>query len=182
MREVQGAAVVNQLLDTVDHGARLGREFLDARQAGAGDRLIARHDQPGQAGLLVQRLEDRHRGHGGAVRVGDDALRSVVGVAGEVDLADDQGTSGSLRQADELSMTTAPAAANRGACTRDMVAPAENKAMSSPDGSAVSLFSTSISWPRYVSFLPSDRAEAKNRTEVAGNSRCSSRARITWPT
>jgi hypothetical protein len=92
------------------------------------------------------------------------------------------GTSGSFRQADELSTTTAPAAANRGACTRDIVAPAENSAMSSPDGSAVSAFSTSISWPRKVSFLPSDRGEAKNRTEVAGKSRSSSSARITWPT
>jgi hypothetical protein len=64
------------------------------------------------------------------------------------------GTSGSLRQAEELSTTTAPAAANRGACTRDIVAPAENSAMSMPLGSAVSASSTSISWPRNVSFLP----------------------------
>ena len=68
------------------------------------------------------------------------------------------------------------------ACTRDMVAPAENSAMSRPEGSAVSLFSTSISWPRNVSFLPSDRAEAKNRTELAGKSRSSRSLRMTWPT
>jgi demethylspheroidene O-methyltransferase len=55
------------------------------------------------------------------------------------------GTSTSLRQAEELSITTAPAAAKRGACTRDMVAPAENNAMSKPRGSAVSASSTSIS-------------------------------------
>ena len=54
------------------------------------------------------------------------------------------GTSGSLRHAEELSTTTAPAAANRGACTRDMVAPAEKSAISSPDGSAVSASSISI--------------------------------------
>jgi hypothetical protein len=84
-----------------------------------------------------------------------------------------------LRQAEELSTTTAPAAAKRGACTRDIVAPAENSAMSRPDGSAVSLFSTSISWPRKGIFLPSERAEAKNRTLVAGKSRSSSSARIT---
>jgi hypothetical protein len=87
-----------------------------------------------------------------------------------------------LRHAEELSTTTAPAAANRGACARDIVAPAENSAISSPDGSAVSLFSTSISWPPKVSFLPSERAEAKNRTELAGKLRSSSRARMTWPT
>jgi hypothetical protein len=55
------------------------------------------------------------------------------------------GTSGSLRQAEELSITTTPAAANRGAWTRDIVAPAENSAMSRPLGSAVSESSTSIS-------------------------------------
>ena len=54
--------------------------------------------------------------------------------------------------------------------------------MSSPVGSAVSASSTSISWPRNGSFLPSDRAEAKNRTLVAGKSRSSSSVRITWPT
>ena len=92
------------------------------------------------------------------------------------------GTSGSLRKADELSMTIAPAAANRGACTRDIVAPAENNAMSTPLGSAVSASSTSICCPRNSSFLPCDRAEAKNRTAVAGKSRSSSSVRITWPT
>ena len=34
-------------------------------------------------------------------------------------------------------MTVTPAAAKRGASSRDDVAPAENKAMSSPDGSAI---------------------------------------------
>ena len=42
------------------------------------------------------------------------------------------GTSGSIRQADELSITVAPAAATRGASARDAVAPAENRAMSRP--------------------------------------------------
>ena len=42
------------------------------------------------------------------------------------------GTSGSMRQADELSITVAPAAATRGARARDAVAPAENRARSSP--------------------------------------------------
>ena len=36
--------------------------------------------------------------------------------------------------------------------------------MSRPAGSAVSASSTSISWPRNGSFLPCERAEAKNRT------------------
>ena len=42
------------------------------------------------------------------------------------------GTSGSMRQADELSMTMAPAAATRGASSRDVAPPAENRTMSRP--------------------------------------------------
>ena len=42
------------------------------------------------------------------------------------------GTSGSLRHAEELSTTTAPAAANLGAYSREAVAPAENTAISMP--------------------------------------------------
>ena len=92
------------------------------------------------------------------------------------------GTWSSLRHADELSITVTPAAANRGAWTRDIVAPAENTAMSRPVGSAVSASSTSISWPRNGSLRPCERADAKNRTLVAGKSRSSSNLRITWPT
>ena len=54
------------------------------------------------------------------------------------------GTSGSIRHADELSMTIAPAAANFGASSRDEVAPDENRAMSRPVGSAVAASSTVI--------------------------------------
>ncbi len=92
------------------------------------------------------------------------------------------GTSGSLRHADELSITVTPAAANRGACTFDIAPPAENNAMSRPVGSAVSASSTSISWPRNGSLRPCERAEAKKRTDEAGKSRSSSSVRITWPT
>ena len=42
------------------------------------------------------------------------------------------GTSGSMRQAEELSITVAPAAATRSARARDVVAPAENSARSRP--------------------------------------------------
>ena len=41
-----------------------------------------------------------------------------------------RGTSGSIRQAEELSMTVAPACATTGARARDVVLPAENRAMS----------------------------------------------------
>ncbi len=71
------------------------------------------------------------------------------------------GTSGSMRNADELSMTIAPAAANFAANARDEVAPAENRAMSSPVGSAVSASSTTTSVPFHGKVVPAERADAK---------------------
>src|SRR5918995_3064718 len=73
------------------------------------------------------------------------------------------GTSGSMRHADELSMTTAPAAANLGASSLDDVAPAENRAMSRPDTSAVAASSTVISASPQGSVVPAERADAKYR-------------------
>src|SRR4051812_26842085 len=87
------------------------------------------------------------------------------------------GTSGSIRQADELSMTTAPAAATRGANTRDADAPFENNAMSSPENEAVSVSSTTISSSPHGSRRPADRAEAKYRIDEAGNPRDASSVR-----
>ena len=57
------------------------------------------------------------------------------------------GTSGSIRKAEELSTTSAPAAAKRGAWAREVVAPAEKSAMSIPVGSAVEASSTTTSRP-----------------------------------
>ena len=67
----------------VDQLARPGRrpprtwlvELVDAGEPAAGDRLVgATTTSRVEPGLVVQRLEHRHRGHRGAVRVGDDAL------------------------------------------------------------------------------------------------------------
>ena len=71
------------------------------------------------------------------------------------------GTSGSIRKAEELSITVTPAAAKRGASARDVAAPAENRAMSSPRGSARAASSTVISPPRHGSVVPAERADAK---------------------
>ena len=71
------------------------------------------------------------------------------------------GTSGSIRQADELSITTTPAAAKRGASTRDAAPPAENSAISRPEGSASALSSTATSAPFHGSVVPAERADAK---------------------
>src|SRR4051812_15173571 len=57
------------------------------------------------------------------------------------------GMAGSLRNALELSTTITPASTNRGTSARDVVAPAENSAMSSPAGSAVAASSTTTSRP-----------------------------------
>ena len=73
------------------------------------------------------------------------------------------GTSGSIRQAEELSTTIAPAAATLGAAAREAVFPLENRARSRPEKSAVSVSSTVISVPCQSRVRPADRAEAKNR-------------------
>src|SRR4051794_3349960 len=92
------------------------------------------------------------------------------------------GTSGSIRQAEELSTTRTPASANRGASAREVVAPAEKTAMSSPLGSAFSASSTTTSRSPQVRVVPADRAEAKNRSSPTGKSRSSRTWRITAPT
>ncbi len=93
-----------------------------------------------------------------------------------------RGTSGSIRQAEELSMTTAPAAANRGASSRDAAAPAEKRATSTPVGSAVAASSTTTSTPPVPSRRPTDRSDANRRMSSKGKFRSSRMARITVPT
>src|SRR5699024_8334622 len=95
------------------------------------------------------------------------------------------GISGSLRKADELSITVAPAAAKRSACAREVAPPAENSAMSIPARSAsevAATSSTTMSSPRKGRVVPAERAEAKKRTFSAGKSRSSRSRRMTTPT
>ena len=92
------------------------------------------------------------------------------------------GTSGSIRQALELSMTTAPASANRGAWAREPVAPAENSAIWMPAGSAVATSSTTISRPSTSIVEPAERAVANRRSSRIGNARSTRMSRITVPT
>ncbi|CAB5067011.1 unannotated protein [freshwater metagenome] len=65
-------------------------------------------------------------------------LRKACGLTS----ATTSGTCGSIRQAEELSTTIAPAAATCGANSRELVAPLENSAMSMPEKSAVAVSST----------------------------------------
>ena len=63
------------------------------------------------------------------------------------------------------------ASAQAGAIAREVVAPAENSAMSSPVGSAVIASSTVISRSPNGSTVPAERLEAKNRTSSTGPSK-----------
>ena len=92
------------------------------------------------------------------------------------------GTSGSLRQALELSTTIAPAAATRGAHSLDVEPPLENRATSSPEKPAVAVSSTVMSSPFHGSVVPADRALAKYRISSTGKPRSSRRVRMTLPT
>jgi hypothetical protein len=76
------------------------------------------------------------------------------------------GTSGSIRQALELSTTTARAAANLGASSFEVPPPALKMAMSMPLGSAVAASSTTTSRPPTASVEPADRALANRRRPV----------------
>ncbi len=92
------------------------------------------------------------------------------------------GTSASLRHAELLSTTTAPAAATFGAYSRDIVAPADMRAMSSPEKSAVAVSSTTTSTPFQGRVLPADFAELKYRIESTGKFRSARSVLMTWPT
>src|SRR2546423_3683685 len=71
------------------------------------------------------------------------------------------GTSGCMRQAEELSTTMAPAAATTGAYSFDAGAPLENSASCRPEKSAVAVSSTTISSSPHANVVPAERADAK---------------------
>jgi len=71
-----------------------------------------------------------------------------------------------MRHAEELSMTTAPAAASRGLRIFEEAAPEEQSAMSMPEKSAVSASSTVIARPRHSIVEPAERDEAKEADVV----------------
>ncbi len=79
-------------------------------------------------------------------------------------------------------MTTAPAPATVGASALEVAPPAENRAMSRPDQSAVAASSTVIGVPCQSSSRPADRAEENSRSSVTGKSRSARIRRITPPT
>src|SRR5687767_13054659 len=92
------------------------------------------------------------------------------------------GTSSCIRHCDELSTTTAPASAKRGAHSSLTPEPAENSAMSKP-WTASSLRATAVSVPSPNATLrPADRSEANGTTSSAGNERSWSTSSMVEPT
>src|ERR1700754_3250665 len=87
-----------------------------------------------------------------------------------------------MRHAEELSITTAPAAANLGANSLEVAAPAENSTISSSVGSAAAASSTTISRPSQTSRLPAERAEANKRMVAIGKRRAARIRRMASPT
>jgi hypothetical protein len=67
------------------------------------------------------------------------------------------GTFGSIRKADELSMTTAPHLTAIGENLLETLLPAENSAMSTPSKEFSTSSSMTISCPRKASLLPAER-------------------------
>ena len=94
-----------------------------------------------------------------------------------------RGTSGSMRKCEVLSMTTAPAAAARGLCTAETLAPGEDSTISMPAKSKPARSRTfrTASSPNDSS-LPTDLSDASAMTSSAGKSRSARVARISRPT
>src|SRR6185437_27651 len=92
------------------------------------------------------------------------------------------GTLSSCRNALELSTTTQPAWAARGANSFEMLPPALNSAISIPLKESFVNSVTAISCPLNVSFLPTDRAEASNVSLPTGKWRFSRVLIISTPT
>src|SRR5215210_7676626 len=92
------------------------------------------------------------------------------------------GTSSCMRHWDELSTTTAPASAKRGAHSALTADPAENSATSKPWIDSSSSGATVSLCPLQSSVRPAERSEANGTTSSAGNERSRSTSSIVEPT
>ncbi len=92
------------------------------------------------------------------------------------------GTSGSILNAEELSMTVHPAAAADGAYSRDMSPLAENSAMSIPSKLWWVSSLMVISCPRNVVVLPADLADARSVSSLMGKFLSARHLSISSPT
>src|SRR6516165_5631558 len=92
------------------------------------------------------------------------------------------GTSGSMRNAPELSTTTAPRAAAIGAHCAETSSGTSNIATSTPLNTSALSACTSVWRPRTRSWRPAERAEATRRISPQASSLVESRSSITVPT
>src|SRR5215211_2444517 len=79
------------------------------------------------------------------------------------------GLAGSIRQAEELSITVMPASANLGAHSREVLPPAENKAIAGLAAIASSMLTTLYFLPLNSTSLPRDFSEATAINSSTGN-------------
>ena len=106
-------------------GVRRGRDLrvllaqrVDAVLTGTGRRLVRRDDELFETVLAVQRTHRHDHRQRRAVRVADDPLRTHAAPPAALTSGTTSGTSGSIRNAPELSTATAPRAAATGAHSR----------------------------------------------------------------
>src|SRR5215467_10248715 len=93
-----------------------------------------------------------------------------------------RGTSGSMRNAPELSTTTAPRAAATGPQRADTSSGTSNMATSTPSKTSADSACTSVCLPRTLSRRPAERGEATSRISPQTSSLVDSRSSITVPT
>src|ERR1700730_14377573 len=93
-----------------------------------------------------------------------------------------RGTPASMRNADELSTTTAPLLTATGAKRFDVELPAENNPMLTPLNPSSVSSRTATGFPRNGSVLPAERAEANNRNSDIGKLRRSRHPNSSIPT
>ena len=92
------------------------------------------------------------------------------------------GTSGSIRKAELLSITTHPCLLAISANWREFCDPALKIAISSPLKASGVVSLTVSRLPHACISRPADLAEARRRASATGNSLCSSKRIISWPT
>src|SRR6185369_6704273 len=92
------------------------------------------------------------------------------------------GTAGSIRNALDLSTTTAPAFTAWGAYSFDCAEPAEKNATSTPLNAPGPTLSTRIVSPLKMTVLPTERSDAKGRRAFTGNFRSSRILSVVCPT
>jgi hypothetical protein len=114
------------------------------------------------------------------IRNGDDTV--VLGDAVGVDLGITSGIFGSIRKADELSITTAPAFTATGENFLEIPLPAENRAISTPSNEFSVSSSMTTFRPRKSIVLPAERALASALSLPTRNARLSMVAMNSAPT